>query len=120
LFVPAWTAEQACSWAHILGLFRLDTGGSLLSMGHRGAMADVLLWALARAQTHLFASATFGAVVAVVCEEEARAHVALEASAAAWRARQAEAAVKESRQRAARRQRVDRLKVGGCGNLYCF
>jgi hypothetical protein len=162
-------ASRACSWAHILGLFRLDPGESLLSLGYRGALADVVLWALIRLQSHIFASSTFDRqagrdstlvhavdaacgrlrllwhaweawefwctggmprgsswlaavrvlylacrVVAVVREEEAEEKRQLEEQVAAWKRRQAEAAVEESRQRAARRQRVERLKVRGC------
>lgn len=52
-------AWQECSLAHLIGLFRLDPGESLLSLGYRGALADCLLWALMRVQSHIFASATY-------------------------------------------------------------
>ena len=54
-----WPAPQECSLAHLIGLFRLDPGESLLSLGYRGALADVLLWALARIQSHIFNSDTY-------------------------------------------------------------
>ena len=51
--------QAACTLAHLLGLFRLDPGESLLSLGYRGALADVLLWGFTRIQTHMFASDTY-------------------------------------------------------------
>ena len=39
-----------CTLAHLIGLFRLHQGESLLSLGYRGAVADVLLWVLIRVQ----------------------------------------------------------------------
>lgn len=63
---------KACTPAHLIGLFRLDPGESLLSLGYRGALADVLLWLLIRLQSHIFASATYDAVQGVVAQEEAR------------------------------------------------
>ena len=51
--------QVACTLAHLLGLFRLDPGESLLSMGYRGALADILLWGFTRIQTHMFASDTY-------------------------------------------------------------
>lgn len=53
------SSPQECSLAHLIGLFRLDPGESLLSLGYRGALADCLLWALIRVQSHIFDSETY-------------------------------------------------------------
>lgn len=61
--------QDACTLAHLLGLFRLDPGESLLSLGYRGALADILLWGFTRIQTHMFASNTYdrSAQLSVIC-----------------------------------------------------
>lgn len=71
--------QAACTLAHLLGLFRLDPGESLLSLGYRGALADVLLWGFTRIQTHMFASNTYDSVICVVQQEEQEEKKALEA-----------------------------------------
>ncbi|KAL6770350.1 hypothetical protein ACKKBG_A34605 [Auxenochlorella protothecoides x Auxenochlorella symbiontica] len=103
---------QACNLAHLLGLYKTSVGGSLLGGGYRGAAADVVLWVLIRFQTHLFATTTYQKVMVVVAEEEKRHQQTLSDEEAAWKLRQAAAAVEASRQRAARAQRVARLKEG--------
>eukprot|EP00887_Chlorella_sp_A99_P004668 scaffold4.g4668.t1 len=148
-------AYAACSAAHLLGLYKLGRGESLLSLGYRGALADAVLWAVVRLETHMFNSETYdrraaqrtahctaracvrlrgsragwpaacrrtvlgrrgrevrARMVAVVRQEELEGRRALEAELAAWKARQAAAAVEESRQRAARSARLGRLKAG--------
>ena len=50
---------QSCSLAHLLGLYKLEGSAAVLSFSYRGALADVLLWALIRIQTRLFDSATY-------------------------------------------------------------
>ncbi len=63
-------------------------------------------------------------VIAVVRQEEQEEKVQLEQHVADWKQKQAAAAVEESRLRAARRQRVERLKVRCCASdaqrfLFC-
>jgi hypothetical protein len=53
---------QLCNWPHILGLYKLNGAGghALSSLSMRTAAADLLLWAIARIQTRVFASQTYG------------------------------------------------------------
>ena len=75
--------QAACTLAHLLGLFRLDPGESLLSLGYRGALADVLLWGFTRIQTHMFASDTYdrSACLAWLCWESAAVRAVAAAAA---------------------------------------
>ena len=50
---------QACSLAHLLGLYKLRGSAAILSLSYRGALADVVLWAVIRGQTRLFDSPTY-------------------------------------------------------------
>ena len=56
---------QLCNWPHILGLYKLNgSGGRLLSsLSVRAAAADALLWGIARIQTRMFTSHSFGRCV---------------------------------------------------------
>ncbi|PRW58918.1 piezo-type mechanosensitive ion channel-like protein isoform X1 [Chlorella sorokiniana] len=115
LLLPGQRTGKECSVAHVIGLFRLDWDESLLSLGYRGALADCLLWLLIRMQTHIFGSATYDQVQRVVRQEEEREAAEVVAELAASTAKHAAAALEESRQRAAREQRMARLKAASTG-----
>lgn len=51
---------QGCNFAHVLGLYRMSDGaGQAFILTSRGALADILLWAIFRLQTRVFASNTY-------------------------------------------------------------
>ena len=51
---------QGCNFAHVLGLYRMsDEAGQAFYLRSRGALADMLLWAIFRLQTRVFASNTY-------------------------------------------------------------
>ena len=51
---------QGCNFAHVLGLYRMsDEAGEAFYLRSRGALADMLLWAIFRLQTRVFASNTY-------------------------------------------------------------
>ena len=53
-------AAQGCNFAHVLGLYRMsDEAGEAFYLRSRGALADMLLWAIFRLQTRVFASNTY-------------------------------------------------------------
>jgi hypothetical protein len=53
--------SQVCNVPHAMGLYKMTgISGRALSLSARGAIADIMLWAIARIQTRLFASRTFG------------------------------------------------------------
>ena len=55
---------QGCSFAHVLGLYRMsDEAGQAFYLRSRGALADILLWAIFRLQTRVFASNTYAKCV---------------------------------------------------------
>ena len=43
----------------MLGLYKMAGGAAALSLGTRGALADMALWAILRLQTRVFASRTY-------------------------------------------------------------
>ena len=52
--------SQVCNLPHLAGLYKMaGVTGRVLSLSARGAVADMLLWAIARVQTRVFASASF-------------------------------------------------------------
>ena len=45
---------QGCNFAHVLGLYRMsDEAGQAFYLRSRGALADMLLWAIFRLQTRV-------------------------------------------------------------------
>ncbi len=51
---------QGCNLAHILGLYKMTgKSGLAFSLSATGSIADVVLWAIARLQMRMYASATF-------------------------------------------------------------
>lgn len=51
---------QGCNVAHILGLYKMTSkSGLAFSLSAAGSVADVVLWAIARLQMRMYASATF-------------------------------------------------------------
>ena len=92
-------------------MFGLSAGA--FSLTARGSLADVVLWAIARVQTRVFASKTYTLAMRVVAEEQAIEAVAVAQKAEADQQAQAEAALEHSQLRHERALRVARLKVGG-------
>ena len=51
---------QICNLPHLAGLYKMaGVSGRVLSLSARGAVADMLLWAIARVQTRVFASRSY-------------------------------------------------------------
>ncbi len=51
---------QGCNLAHILGLYKMTgRSGLAFTLSATGSIADVVLWAIARLQMRMYASATF-------------------------------------------------------------
>ena len=51
---------QGCNLAHILGLYKMTgKSGLAFTLTATGSIADVVLWAIARLQMRMYASATF-------------------------------------------------------------
>lgn len=90
-------------------MFGLSAGA--FSLTARGSLADVVLWAIARVQTRVFASRTYASAMRVVAEEQATEAVAVAQKAKADQQAQAEAALEHSQLRHERALRVSRLKV---------
>jgi len=70
LLIPSWSLRgrqspflsplQGCNLAHILGLYKMTgKSGLAFSLSATGSIADVVLWAIARLQMRMYASATF-------------------------------------------------------------
>ena len=95
----------------MLGLYKM-TGVGAFTFTARGSQADMVLWAIARLQTRVFASQTYAAAMRIVAEEQAVEAAAMAQKAESDKAAQAAAALEHSQLRAARALRVARLKVG--------
>lgn len=55
--VSVW---QGCNVAHVLGLYKMSGArGAAFSLTYRGALADMMLWAIFRLQTRVFSSNTY-------------------------------------------------------------
>lgn len=104
------TGPEACTLVHLLGLYKVPHGAFVFVWNYRCALADVVLWALIRLQTHLFASSAYRNAIAIVEEEEAAKSAALTAARRQQRRNRARQAVEASRMRADRALRVSRLK----------
>ena len=60
LWADGHSAVQGCNFAHVLGLYRMsDEAGQAFYLRSQGALADLLLWAIFRLQTRVFASNTY-------------------------------------------------------------
>ena len=53
--------QQVCSLAHLAGLYKMGGGlaGRAVILSARGAVADLVLWAIARVQSRVFASRSY-------------------------------------------------------------
>jgi hypothetical protein len=52
--------SHLCNLPHLAGLYKMvGAAGRLVALSARGAVADMLLWAIARVQTRVFASASY-------------------------------------------------------------
>lgn len=58
--VPLFMCPQICNLPHLAGLYKMTgVSGRVLSLSARGAVADMLLWAISRVQTRVFASDSY-------------------------------------------------------------
>ena len=52
--------SRLCNLPHLAGLYKMvGATGRLVGLSARGAVADMLLWAIARVQTRVFASDSY-------------------------------------------------------------
>jgi piezo-type mechanosensitive ion channel component 1/2 len=112
-----WSLDDttSCTLAHLLGLYKLgsrDPAARILSWGGKGVLADLVLWAVVRAQTRMYATETYTKVVRVVEAEERTEQRALREELAAEKDAAARAAVEAARRRGQRQVRIARLKEG--------
>ena len=112
---------QACNFAHVLGLYKMTgAGAGAFTFMAQGSQADVVLWAIARLQTRVFASQTYAAAMRIVAQEQAVQAAAMAQKAESDKQAQAAAALEHSQLRHARALRVARLKVGNSArHLHC-
>lgn len=117
-FEDAWGSiwepqRKGCNFSHVLGLNRLTgPSGPVFSLGSRGALADIILWAIIRLQTRLFATTAFTDAVQCFAKEQIAATAAVERWRWLRKRAQAATALEASRLRKARAARVEKLKAG--------
>lgn len=59
LLVNATQQAVACTWAHLVGLYTLPAHQYGVIFSARGALADMLLWAVLRLQSRIYVAPTF-------------------------------------------------------------
>ncbi|CAL8464921.1 g4456 [Coccomyxa elongata] len=102
-----------CNLAHVLGLYKMSgASGGAFSLTYRGALADMILWAIFRLQTRVFASNTYDKVMRIVAREQAEELRSREARRLQQHSEQAAAVLEHSRLRKLRAMRLARLKAG--------